>query len=369
MSEFEEGEIMEIVDNSLGGSNSSRGSDVDGKGYRILSVYSHKGGVGKTTMVDVIASAVHCDRPRIDEQLKFKKCLMIDLDTQMNLTQKILGDEDRFQAYIDGLVDSNDLANNRGNPDIKTKLTRLLDYDTRNDVNVNPMEVSGVNGLRGRCVHLIPGFPELREICKHMSIELTDAAGGQSYVKSLRHLIDEYVKVHHYDLVILDLGPDLYTMNACALWSSDFVLIPCTADMYSAMSFRLIANEIFPPQLAQGVQQDLSHPYYRYHSRLKILGFLPNRVKTQNCNPTHKQAVGINRLGEKFLAHLRHYFQGVERFEEGPGTHPCIINLIGSDIIGNESDSLVDLQITEPFARERLKHQLEKLIRWLNVVL
>lgn len=139
------------------------------KDYTILSIYSHKGGVGKTTTVDVIRGAVMNTDPNAP-RFKFKKVLMMDIDTQMNLTCKLLETEDRFQEYFESLSDINDFQHNVNNMDIKTKLARLVNYNTRNAVNPNPMVIEQENGLRGRRVNLIPGYPELQQLSKRLSL-------------------------------------------------------------------------------------------------------------------------------------------------------------------------------------------------------
>ena len=330
--------------------------------YTILSVYSHKGGVGKTTAVDVIRGAVLSSDP-FGPRLKYRKALLLDIDTQMNLTCKLLQSEENFQEYFESLEDINDFKRNVSNADIKTKLARLLNYNTRNNINPNPIVIQQESGVRGRRVDLIPGYPELQQLSKQMALELDQPGAPLNVCKAFQNLIQEYVNAFGYDLVVLDLGPDLYTINSCALWTSDFVLIPCTADIYSAMSFRLIANTIFPKD------GDPTHAYNRFGSKLRVLGFLPNRVKVREDLPTIAQQNGIAKLEAKFAHHLLPYFHGLMQFENEVGTHPCYIPLIGRDLVDNEACSLLELTVHDAEARQRLKKQLWKLIRWLNEVL
>lgn len=332
--------------------------------YKILSVYSHKGGVGKTTMVDILGGSLF-DAPNLNGvKLKFKRCLMIDLDAQMNLTCKILGSETNFDEYINSLYDINDIGHNSINPDIKTKLTRLINFQTRNQVNPNPLVINEElpKTRHSRVLHLIPGYPEMAQIIKQMSCELDQLSAPLNNCRMLKNLIDVYVKEFDYDLVILDLGPNLYTLNCCALWSSDYVLVPCTADIYSAMSFRQLASTIFP-----SIHNAAGHGYHRFESRLKILGFVPNRVKIFNNAPTRTQAESINKLQEKFVEYLLPYFSGNQA--DHSSTHPCYIQLLGGDSVNNATQSLVLLHIAECEARSRLRQQLSALVLWLNSVI
>ena len=185
---------------------------------------------------------------------------------------------------------------------------------------------------------------------------------------ALKYLIQAYVDEFHYDVMVLDLGPDLYTIYSCALWTSDYVLVPCTADMYSAMSFRLIANTIFPKNVLNPATEP-NHGYHRFRSKLRVLGFVPNRVKMREGEPILVQQAKINKHQQKFAEHLDPYFCGPAMFEGSPGTHPCNIMLIGRDIVDNEAQSLLELTVHDASARAVLYGQLQKMIRWLNTVL
>jgi cellulose biosynthesis protein BcsQ len=260
------------------------------------------------------------------------------------------------------------MTNNSDNCDIKTKLSRLVHYEARNNINPNPIVIYEENPrtrhgvTTGRCVHFIPGFPELATLTKQMTIELDESEANLNNCSSLKHLIQKYADRYHYDLVLIDLGPDLYTVNSCALWSSDYVLIPCTADIYSAMSFRLLADVIFPKPREDG-STDPKHAYHRFGSRLQVVGFLPNRVKVLCGQPTKPQSEGISKLSVKFESHLGEY---CKNRAEG---QPCFIPLLGGDLTNNETFSLIELCIRDGNAKARLTEQLDMLVEWINLAI
>lgn len=66
--------------------------------YRVVSIYGHKGGVGKTTHTNLMGGSVLSNNDEV-VKLKFKKCLLIDLDGQMNLTRMNLKSRHRFEEY------------------------------------------------------------------------------------------------------------------------------------------------------------------------------------------------------------------------------------------------------------------------------
>ena len=233
---------------------------------KILSIFSHKGGVGKTTFINSIIDS---------HNLKFKKILLIDLDPQLNLTSDILTDmNDTLENY---------LSDTKGR-DICSKLQEIMMYN--NKMKCNPFKILTNSDKE---VHLIPGYPDLSPIIGQMSIELINSKHSLNYCHCIKHVINTYTKKYNYDLVIVDLGPDLYTLNCCAIWSSNYMIIPCTCDYYSAFSFELIKNKIF------GVG------YTRFGSDLKIVGFIPNKVEVnEEGNPREEFIDKINVLREKF---------------------------------------------------------------------
>lgn len=322
---------------------------------KILAIYSHKGGVGKTTLVHTIAESVR-------HGLNFKRVLLIDLDTQMNLTCKLLGSELAFEAYINSIVDVRGGADYRNNQDIKSKLSRITNFNLQKDVNPNPRVVwQQANTRNTPCVHLIPGFPEMKLLSSHISKEIESSDEGLNWSLSLKNLIGVYHNEFHYDLVILDLGPDLYAINSCALWSSDYVLIPCTADLYSAMSFRLVRQEIFP-------DDSVTHMYRRFNSNLRVIGFVPNRVKTFDQAPATAQQEGINTLRDNFHRHLGAFYQPCPTLFGAQNNYNYVyIKLLGGNITGNETKCLWDLDYSKDDVEKNLMTgNLENLVRWLN---
>lgn len=327
---------------------------------KILSVYSHKGGVGKTTLAHTIADYVR------QPEFPYRRVLLVDLDTQMNLTCKLLQSEAAFESYIEGLISTTLGVDYSTNPDIKSKLSLLI---SRREVNPNPLPIWEGQGVRGRCIHLLPGYHELTQYSRQVSLELTQPDAEINNGAAIRELVTEYVNAHHYDLVIIDLGPDLYDINSCALWSSDFVIIPCTADMYSAMSFRLIRQHIFPLVSVDGSPPNRSHSYYRMNSRLQVLGFVPNRVKIYEGMPTASQAEGIAKLYHQFRAHLGPYFREVGFGGREESYSPVCIKAIGSALTGHETQSLQQLTVRDQVERDHLNQSLETLMTWLIQVM
>ena len=210
------------------------------KSYRVISIYNHKGGVGKTTITRLLADALS-DK---------KKVLIIDIDPQMNITSCMLG-ESAYNEYI------NDINDNTKS--ILSNLTRINHFNSK--FNPDPVIVT-------EHLHLIPGYPNMSTFMRHIGIELQSGDGSiMCHSTALRHVIQSYCSVFHYDVVMLDLGPDLYDLNKVALWTCDHMIIPCTMDSFSVNALKMIHDEIFDEDL-----------YYQMGANVKVIGYVINKV-------------------------------------------------------------------------------------------
>ena len=145
------------------------------KGTRasIVAVCNHKGGVGKTTTTANLGAAL---------AEKKKRCLLVDLDPQSNLTQSLGVDSPEATVY-----------------DILTE-------------DVNPTPINLKNNL-----DLIPSSLDL----SGAELELANEAGREMILKESLGPI-----VKSYDFILLDCPPSLGLLTLNALVACDCVIIP-----------------------------------------------------------------------------------------------------------------------------------------------
>lgn len=186
---------------------------------KFISIFNNKGGVGKTTLTWNLADALG---------EKGKRVLLIDLDPQCNLSIGMLG-ADLFKQ----------LVSDKASP--KTIRSFLQGYLQ----NVGPGAISTHKGHHTNSnVDLVAGDFWLNVYSDALSVG-NDLLTGNGIAKftALRTLEARLrEKGQIYDYVMVDLPPSFGGLVRSSLYSSDYLIIPCTSDTFSEYCIGLIAQ-------------------------------------------------------------------------------------------------------------------------------
>lgn len=186
---------------------------------KFISMFNNKGGVGKTTLTWNVADALAA---------KGKRVLLIDFDPQCNLSIGMLGG-DHFKDIVSNTTSS------------KTVRSFLQGYLQ----NTGPGSITVFNGPHTHeNVDLVAGDFWLNVYSDALSVG-SDLLAGNGIAKftALRTLeakLAEKGKV--YDYVMIDLPPSFGGLVRSSLYSSDYLIIPCTSDTFSEYCIGLIAQ-------------------------------------------------------------------------------------------------------------------------------
>jgi chromosome partitioning protein len=203
---------------------------------KTISVFNNKGGVGKTTIIWNLATSL------ADQG---KKVLLIDFDAQCNLSIACLG-KVNFAALLQPTP---------ANPFGQTIKAFALPYIQQNkigDVHVFIPNSTPKNGI----LHIIPGDFWLNTFSDILNVGTDVISGSGLYRFIIPHLISEIAQKKYgvaYDYVLIDLPPSFNTLVRSALYCSDYFLVPCTPDMFSAYCVGLI-GEMLPDFVADWEQ-------------------------------------------------------------------------------------------------------------------
>ena len=191
----------------------------------VVAFFNNKGGVGKTTLVWNVADAL----ARLG-----KKILLIDFDPQCNLSIAMLG-QSRFQAALPSPT-----------APYGQTLRAFVQLYLQGLPGAQAIVHKGTETNAG--VSLIAGDFWLNIYGDSLNVG-NDLLTGTNIAKflAIRSLIHEACKSEktQYDYVFIDLPPSFGSIVRAALYCSDYFIVPCTADNFSAYCVNLI-GEMLP---------------------------------------------------------------------------------------------------------------------------
>lgn len=185
---------------------------------KIISLFNHKGGVSKTTTAFNLGWSL----------ANFgKKVLLVDLDSQCNLTGLLLG-----YAKLDNGLDS--FYESRENLTLKTIVESLVDGISPDNVLDN--EKGSLFQADNSNLFLLPGHLNISSMDSQISIALKIAAGvpaTRNLPGALPDLINRLSVMQNFEYVIYDMSPNIGGLNEVMLMSSDYFIIPTAPDFFS----------------------------------------------------------------------------------------------------------------------------------------
>lgn len=242
-----------------------------------IAFFNHKGGVGKTTSLFNLGAKL---------AKKGKKVLMIDADTQCNLTLQILG-EGGYETYYEQNPKKN----------IKSYLAPAFDSQ--------PILITA-----GECIsseikdlYVMPGSLDLsgNDTQLSMSFNLSSfLTSMQNLPGSFDYLIQKTAEKYNTEYVLIDLNPSLSAINQDLLITSDFFIIPTSTDYFSVQSIRSLATKL--PEWenwAKQARQLFKESFYPLPVNTpKFLGFTCNKFNLQSGGrPQHNHKQMMDRIG------------------------------------------------------------------------
>lgn len=183
-----------------------------------IALFNHKGGVSKTTTTFNLGWMLATKGYRV---------ILVDTDPQCNLTGMALGeatedDEDRIE----------EIYNTRSN--IKTGLAPAFESQPRAIEAVDCIQIGDQNGL-----FLLPGHVGFAEYEVTLGIA-QELSGSIQALKNLpgaiTDLLNKTANKFEADYILIDMSPSLGAINQNLLMTSDFFIVPTTADFFSLMA-------------------------------------------------------------------------------------------------------------------------------------
>ena len=241
-----------------------------------IAIFNHKGGVSKTTTAFNVGWKL---------AKKGKKVLLVDADSQCNLSLYSLGNE-KFDTFYS--------SENRNNikdalePAFKSK-PRLIDA-------IDCIQIPNNDNL-----YLLPGNLDLSEceVQLGLSFQLTDSVGAlKNLPGSFNYLFEKVASRYDIEYVIIDMNPSLSSINQDLLITSDYFFVPTSPDIFSYMAIKSLSR-ILPnwerwAKNARLLFKDAEYPLPM--NTPKFLGYTINDYNLSRGKPTKAFAELMDRI-------------------------------------------------------------------------
>lgn len=234
---------------------------------KIISFFNHKGGVSKTTSVYHLGWML---------TKKGKKVLLVDTDSQCNLTLTVIG-QDNYEEFV----------NNQPQNNIKSGLSAAFESKPELIKPIDCVQVKNNENL-----FLLPGSFEITEyeVQLGVSFQLTHSFTTlKNLPGAFYYLIKRTAEEKGVDIVLIDLNPSLSAINQDLIISSDYFILPTSPDYFSEMAIRSIAR-VLPnwekwAKNARDLFQDATYPLPM--NTPKFLGYTVNDFTIRNQKPAN----------------------------------------------------------------------------------
>lgn len=244
------------------------------KSSRSICFFNHKGGVSKTTTTFNLGWALAS---------KGKKVLMVDLDSQCNLTGMCLGfnnvGEDKLKDFYD----------DRNNIHMGTIVDFIVSGSQAG--SFMSQNVGGLQPTKNKNLFLLPGHIDVSELDQQISVSLKVSAGipaTRNIPGHLPNVIKELANANEIDYVIYDLSPNIGGLNQIALMSSDFFVVPTSPDFFCWQAISSLSTNIpkWHAELETYKRAGTVRDTTRFiTNQPKLIGILHQRYRPRNGSP------------------------------------------------------------------------------------
>lgn len=190
---------------------------------KIISIFNNKGGVGKTTYLFHLAHLL---------ERAGKTVLIVDLDSQCNASAYALDEAELERSW------RADRGNSIWNA-IERVYSGMGDIRQRRPSNINPTYPN---------LYLVPGDIALSNYEDRLGDTWNSAKGGDEPALRVQSAIYRYIlwcaREVNADIVMLDLGPNLGSLNRAVLSGSDYFIVPMSPDLFSIRGTENLGNKL-----------------------------------------------------------------------------------------------------------------------------
>jgi len=265
-----------------------------------ICLFNHKGGVSKTTTTFNLGWTL----ARLGH-----KVLMVDLDSQANLTGLVLG----YRAVDDNAMDA--FYSSRENLTMKPIVEALINGTAPNEFINNDRGQPFQTGLQG--LFLLPGHLDVADLDSQISVSLKIASGipaTRNIPGNLPAILQEIAKRENADYILYDLSPNVGGLNEVILMSSDFFIVPTSPDYFCLQAIGSLKKNILKwNKEIRRFKEDngFDSKSYPIHNTPKFLGAVQQRYRPRYEKPSVSFQAWIDKIREAINSDLVPALNGI----------------------------------------------------------
>ena len=259
-----------------------------------ISIFNHKGGVGKTTLTFNLASAL----TGLGKQI-----LLVDTDPQCNLTSQIIED-----SVVDDLLDKSD---EKEGQTVWSSVKPIVDAE--GDIqHINAYETENPN------LFILPGDIRLSEFESDLNELWSQCvlrkAKGYRGVTAISRLVNHVAADLNIDYVFYDSGPNIGALNKVILLDCDYFIVPAACDLFSLRALKTLGVTLaswindwknISSLAPESVELLLGTPSF--------LGYIPMGFKTYDGKPANKHGEFIRRIQKEIMAQIVYQLRTIDK--------------------------------------------------------
>lgn len=250
-----------------------------------LTIYNHKGGVGKTTLTVNIAAALAEQGATV---------LLIDSDPQCNLTAYFFDDE-----FVNGLLDESDGDKGR----TAWSAVKPVVEGTGNVRVIRPFSTVVPN------LYLLPGDIRLSEFEQALNDAWIDCfkrkPSGFRGVFALSFLVSAVANRVKADYVMYDTGPNIGPLNRVILLDTDYYIVPVACDLFSVRALATLGQTLKSWIIDWKTISTLAPDEIDLlRGRPRFLGYIPQRFKVYGRRMARTPQYYLGRVRKQLYSDL-----------------------------------------------------------------
>ena len=270
-----------------------------------ICLFNHKGGVSKTTTTFNLGWS-------LAEQ--GKKVLMVDLDSQCNLTGLVL----EYNNISDESMAS--FYSSRENLTMKPIIESLIMGSSPDDFL--KVDQGKLLPTSNQTLYLLAGHLDISDLDSQISVSLKIATGipaTKNVPGNLPRVLQNIAKREGVEYVIYDLSPNVGGLNEVILMSSDYFIVPTSPDYFCFQAINSLEKNIrkWHKEIAKFKEDNKFENDFPIYNNPKFLGVIQQKYRPRHDRPAKSFQKWIDRIREsvniKLVPSLKEIGCAIER--------------------------------------------------------